>query len=135
MFDDFEQFLNEYAPRPGKRKLPGILYRKGGDRDDWSTPGGYTYVPVAVYIQVGAVRWQGAAATSGNVSQPFAAAYYGEPLIFIQVMATAPSNAFVETKVASGGDAVEISWKADVPVSLIHFAWFALGGQLRRGQG
>lgn len=133
MFDDFEQFLAEYAPGPGKRKLPGILYRKGGDRDDWATPGGYTYVPVAVYLQAGAARWQGAAATSGSLAQPFGAAYYGEPLIFVQVMATSPAGAFVQTKTSSAGDAVEISWKSDLAVTAIHFAWIAFGGQLRRG--
>jgi hypothetical protein len=133
MFDDFDEFIRKYAPGPGERKIPGIHYRRGGERLNWSTPGNYKYVPTAVYIQIGAVAWTGASASSGAVSQPFGVPYYGEPLILVQVMAVSPSGAFVQTRVTSGGDAVEISWKADMPVTAIHFAWLALGGQLGLG--
>ncbi len=92
IYNDFEDFLQGVKPSHEARRTPGILYRQGGDRDDWATPGSSNWVPVAVYIQAGSVRWHGAAATSGTVSENFTAPYYGEPLIFIQVRELNPQH-------------------------------------------
>ncbi|MCI0521838.1 MAG: hypothetical protein L0Z70_16455 [Chloroflexi bacterium] len=130
MFDDFEQFLEETSPGLQPRKVPGILFRRGGHAQDWAAPGGYRYVPTGAIIQAGAALWQGAAALTGSLSQDFPAAYYGEPLLFVQVMAVYPSTAFVTARANSAGAAVEIAWQASAAVTQIHFAWIAYGGRL-----
>jgi hypothetical protein len=133
MFDDFEKFLADHSPGPIPRKTPAILFRKGGDRLDWSSPGSQVFVPVSVIVQIGALEWSGAPASSGSVVQALQARYEGEPLIFVQVMGVAPADAAIITLASSGGDAVEIAWKADSAVTLLQFAWIAYGGQLRAG--
>ena len=132
MYDDFEKFLNELSPGPPSRSKPIILYRKGGDKTDWTTPGGTIYVPTTVIVQIGSVEWTGAASLSGNISQAFQAKYQGEPLIFVQVRVTNPA-AFVMTKVSTSGNAAEISWKSDSLVTLVRFSYIVYGGPLRSG--
>jgi hypothetical protein len=132
MYDSFDNFLKDLAPGQKARRTPGILYRKGGDRDDWATHGGNVYVPVAVFIQAGAVRWTGAPASSGQVTHDFAAAYYGKPLIFVQVRTSTPTAAAITQRVTSSGLAVIIDWRSDVVVTLVDFFWIAYGGQLRK---
>jgi hypothetical protein len=132
MFSDFDDFLKNLAPNQKARRTPGILYRRGGDRDDWATHGGQNWVPVAVFIQAGAVRWTGAAASSGQVTHTIPAAYYGEPIIFVQVRISTPTTAGVMTRVASSGLEVIINWVSTANVTLIDFFWIAYGGQLRK---
>lgn len=130
MFDDFEKYFKELSPDAFKRRIPIILYRKGGDRTDWTTPGGQVFAPVSTIVMIGCVEWTGASATSGDVVQAFPVHYYGEPLIFIQPRVTTPSGAFLMAYAISAGDAVEIYWKSDVAVTMARFAWIAFGGQL-----
>lgn len=132
MFENFEDWLERLAPGLQPRKVPGMLYRKGGDAVDWATPGGYRYVPVALYWQAGAIEWVGAAALTDVVAYDFPRAYYGEPLLFVQVMACNPSTARITTIASSAGDAIEIHWRSDVAITSATFAWLAFGGQLRK---
>lgn len=133
MFDDFAGFLANLPRAMRARIVPGILYRKGGDRLDWSEPGDITYVPVAQFVQIGALSWTGAAADKGLVTQVFPAAYYGEPIVFVNVRASSPAGAFVITKNSSNGLGITINWKADLSLTELHFAWIAYGGALLRG--
>jgi len=132
MFQDFEDLLDDLAPGMRARKVPGMLYRKGGDAVDWATPGSSKYVPPALYWQGGAIAWTGAAATSGAASYNFPKGYYGEPLLFVQVMASNPTTAKITTRATSAGDAIEIYWQSDVIVTAINFTWLAFGGQLAK---
>lgn len=133
MYDDFEKFLDDLSPGPVARKTPMILYRKGGDKTDWTTPGGTVYVPTTTIVQIGSVEWSSAVpAMVGNVSQALQAKYQGEPLIFLQVRVTTPA-AWVTTRVSTSGDAVEISWRADTFITLVRFSYIVYGGPLRSG--
>jgi hypothetical protein len=132
MFEDFDLFLENYSPGMRPRRIPGILYRKGGDATDWATPGSQVYVPVAEYVQAGAIQWVGGPATEGLATYAFPRGYYGEPLLFVQVMSSNPPAAAITTRAGSAGDAVEIYWRSDVPVSSINFSWLAYSGQLQK---
>lgn len=132
MFDDFEKWLDQFKVDPSNRKVPLVLYRKGGDPLDWASPGGNVYVPVSTIIQVGSVEWSGAAATSGVVSQALQGKYANNPLAWVQVRSTSPS-AFLMTRVTSAGDSVDISWKSDVAITLARFVYIVFGGPLGAG--
>ena len=132
MLDDFEKWLNEFKVDPGNRKVPLVLYRKGGDPLDWASPGGNVYTPVSTILQIGCVQWSGAAATSGAVSQTLQGKYAANPLVWVQVRASSPS-AFIMTRVTSAGDSVDISWKSDVSITLARFVYIVLGGPLHLG--
>jgi enterochelin esterase-like enzyme len=110
-----------------------ILYRKGGDPLDWATCGANVYVPVSTIVQIGAVEWTGPGNTSGVASQALHGKYGTEPMIFVQVKSTSPAGAYLMTKVSSAGDAVEISWKSDVNITIARFYYIAYGSQLRSG--
>lgn len=129
MLDDFEKWLDQFEIDPRNRKVPLILYRKGGDPLDWASPGGGVYVPVSTIVQIGCVEWSGAAASSGAVSQALQGKYANNPLAFVQVRATSPA-AFLMTRVTSAGDAVDISWKSDVAITQARFAYIVFGGPL-----
>jgi len=130
MFDDFEKFLDQFNASSLKRRIPIVLYRKGGDRTDWTTPGSTIYAPTSTIVMVGAVAWTGGAALTGSVSQALPVAFYGEPLLFVQHRVTNPAGAFLMHYAQSAGDAVEIYWKSDVNITMARFAWLVLGGQL-----
>ena len=130
MFDDFEKYLDQHSANALKRRIPIIMYRKGGDRTDWTNPGSTVYAPPSTIVMVGAVAWTGAAALSGDISQAFPVAYYGEPLVFCQPRVTTPAGAFLITYALSAGDAVEIYWKSDVNITMARFSWIAYGSQL-----
>jgi hypothetical protein len=132
MFDDFEQYLDQFKAGPEARKAPWILFRKGGDRTSWGTPGGTVYTPVSTLVQIGVVDdVVNPATTEGALVHALQGKYYGEPIVFVQVISTVPLEAFVMVKAVSAGDAVEIYWKADVALSYISCAWITYGGQLR----
>lgn len=132
MSDDFEKWLDQFKVDPANRKVPLVLYRKGGDPLDWASPGGNVYVPVSTIIQAGSVEWSGVASTSGVVSQVLQGKYANNPLVWVQVRATSPS-AFLMTRVTSAGDSVDISWKSDVAISLARFVYIVFGGPLGPG--
>ena len=133
MLDDFEKWLDQFRIDPTNRKVPLVLYRKGGDPLDWASPGGNVYAPVSTIIQVGSVDWSDAGgATSGVVSQALQGKYSNNPLVWVQVRATTPA-AFLMTRVTSAGDTVDISWKSDVAITLARFVYFVLGGPLGPG--
>jgi len=132
MLDDFEKWLDQFKVDPANRKVPLVLYRKGGDPLDWALPGGNVYVPVSTIIQVGSVEWSGAASTSGAVSQALQGKYANNPLVWVQVRATSPS-AFLMTRVTSAGDSIDISWKSDVAITLARFVYIVFGGPLGPG--
>jgi len=132
VFDDFEEYLSQFKSTPEARKAPWILFRKGGDRTNWATPGGTVYVPTSSLVQIGVVDdVVNPVATEGILVQALQGKYYGEPIVFAQVISTVPLDAFVMLKSVSGGDDVEISWRADAALSYIACAWIAYGGQLR----
>ena len=130
MLDDIEKWLDQFKIDPVNRKVPLILYRKGGDPLDWASAGGSVYSPVSTIIQVGVVDWSGAAATSGFVSQALQGKYANNPLAWVQVRATSPAGAFLMTRVTSAGDAVDINWKSDVAITQARFAYIVFGGPL-----
>jgi hypothetical protein len=129
MLDDFEKWLDEFKIDPRNRKVPLVLYRKGGDPLDWASPGGNVYAPVSTIIQIGCVDWTGVAATSGAESQALQGKYSSNPLVWVQVRATSPA-AFLMTRVTSAGDSVEISWKSDVAITQARFVYIVFGGLL-----
>jgi hypothetical protein len=132
MLDDFEKWLSSFNIDPSNRKVPLVLYRKGGDPLDWGSPGGNVYAPVSTILQIGCFDWTGAAATSGAVSQALQGKYSAEPLVWVQVKATSPA-AHVTTRVTSAGDSIDITWKSDVNITLARFVYLVIGGPLHPG--
>ena len=130
MLDDLEKWLNEFKIDPRNRKVPLILYRKGGDPLDWASPGGTAYAPVSTIIQVGVTEWSGGPAYSGLETQTLQGKYSNNPLVWVQVRATTPAGAFLMTRVTSAGDSVEISWKSDVAITRARFVYIVFGGPL-----
>jgi hypothetical protein len=125
-FDTFSEFLEKFKPIPGANI---IRYRQGGDHLDFSVPGNVKYSAlVGSFFQLGAVAWQGAAATSGSVTITFPVSFGGPPLLLVCPTATVPLFQPVSLLANPGNEYDStIFWSCPTPLTRIEFSWLAYG--------
>ena len=130
---DFEDYSDLWSKLQGSGRVPfWARYRQGGEPDIWSRPGGYAYVTVQGFVQVGSFKWTGAAAVSGGDTQTFPVAFSDEPLIWCNVVYTQPLGVQVVCQPWSDGGGIDVLWWAAANVTEIWFHWLAFGpGDIR----
>ena len=113
-----------------QRNFIPLIKRQGGDATDWSTSGTTEYIPTNdIRMQMGVIRWTGAAAASGNVAVTFPEAFDDVPICFANVKVVTSSGEACAVSTQQTASTLTIYWrKGDGSTfTTLDFNWIAIG--------
>jgi hypothetical protein len=127
-FGSFEGILEALAKGGHHAMAPILRYRQGADPLDWGLPGAAKYLPGSWQMLVGAIKWTGAAATSGVVEWNFAQAFANNPILIASCYYTWPLHSEMRCLATPGGWSTgEVWWWSTVNLTQAAFMWLAIG--------